>query len=258
MFTAESMGSDKEENQSFIAERTPVLASSSITSKYSSITARDASYKSGKSLDRSVSEEKAEDALLFPERKLGNYETSKAKIIKEHEMDDWKTAASKENECQRELQNRFWWMDLPYVMCIGLYRNNKGEVLKGLYSLEMVPGIESASKPGPYHTIAFQDHADARNFCYILQSHYNDLGDASVHVIPLSSKEFYEEAMSTAFRVTVIKKGELRLHIGQPVEEVESRIIKIGSAIYSEKNIDNQALDIDSFHAFGNRTFSPA
>lgn len=258
MFTTENMGFDKEENQSFTAERTPVLASSSITSEYSSITARDASYKSDKNLDRSVSEEKAEDALLFPERNLGNYETRKAKIIEEHEMGDWKTTVSKKNESQQELQNLLWWMDLPYVLCIGLYRNNKGEVLRGLYSLEMVPGIESASNPGPYHTIAFQDHADARNFCYILQSHYRELGDASVSVIPLSSKEFYEEAMSTAFRVTVIKKGELQLHIGQPVEEIESRIIKIGSAIYSEKNVDNQAPDIDSFRGFGNRTFNPA
>lgn len=258
MFTAENMGFDIEANKNFMAERTPVLASSSITSKDSSSTARDATYRSVKSLDRAVSEEKAGDALLFPEIKLGNYEINKAKIIKEHEMDDRKTTASKGNECQQELRNHFWWMDLPYVLCIGLYRNNKGEVLRGLYSLEMVPGIELAGKPGPYHTIAFQDHADARNFCYILQSHYEELGDASVHVIPLSSKEFYDEAMSTAFRVTVIKKGELRLHIGQAIEELESRIIKIGSAIYSEKNIGNQPPDSDSFDGFGNRAFSPS
>lgn len=258
MFTAENMGFDIEENKNFMAERTPVLASSSIASKYSSSAATDATYKSVKSLDRAVSDEKAEDALLSPERKLGNYEIKKAKIFKEHEMDDCKATTSKGNECQRELQNHFWWMNHPYVLCIGLYRNNKGEVLRGLYSLEMVPGIESASKPGPYHTIAFQDHADARNFCYILQSHHEELGDASVHVIPLSSKEFYDEAMSTALRVTVIKKGELRLHIGQPIEEVESRIIKIGSAIYSEKNIGNQPPDIDSFDGFGNRAFSPS
>jgi len=42
MFTAENIGFDIEENKNFVAERTPVLASSSISSKYSSSTTIDA------------------------------------------------------------------------------------------------------------------------------------------------------------------------------------------------------------------------
>ena len=74
------------------------------------------SYKSDKNLNKSVSDEKPVDALMFPERKLGNYEMMKAKVIKEHEMDHRKTTVGKENECQQELQNLLWWIDLPYVL----------------------------------------------------------------------------------------------------------------------------------------------
>ncbi|XP_059068119.1 uncharacterized protein LOC131079162 isoform X2 [Cryptomeria japonica] len=245
MFTTEKMIVD-EEQPSFISESIPVSVSSSLTSTDFSSMGTDANCKSQSWMHMPPAEELVEYASFSTEEKLKNNE-----IIRDSEMVGQKKAVSKNNEYNQEMKKHLWWLDLPYVLCIGLQRNDEDNVLKGLYSLEMAPVSECSSRP--QHTIAFEDHADARNFCYILQSHFHELGDTSAHVIPLSTKDFYEEAKSTSLKVTVIKKGALQLYVGQPLKEVEGRITDIGTAIYNEKKREDHEIDSVVKDVYGNK-----
>ncbi|KAH9298896.1 hypothetical protein KI387_030578, partial [Taxus chinensis] len=171
---------DKEKS-SFISEPISVSKSSSPTSTDFSNMEIDAKCKLHSGLDTSLAEESTGNASFSAEGKLKNEE-----IIREPEMVEQKKTVSKDNDHMQEMKKLLWWLDLPYVLCIVLYRNSGNNVLKGLYSLEMAPGPDSSTRP--HHTIAFEDHADARNFCYILQSHFHELGDTRAHVIPLSTE----------------------------------------------------------------------
>lgn len=64
------------------------------------------------------------------------------------------------------------------MQCIGLYRDKNGEVMKGLYSLEMAAELDSNRQH--FHVVAFEDKRDAKNFCYILR---NKLENAIVNVV---------------------------------------------------------------------------
>eukprot|EP01018_Ginkgo_biloba_P035635 Gb_15616 [translate_table: standard] len=196
------------------------------------------------SMERWTTKGEVEEASKFlsehSKGKLEHYERIKSKLKKESEMSRREAKLNEDSESKREVQDHLWWLDLSYVLCIGLYRNYEGDVLRGLYTLEMAPDLELASKP--CHTIAFQDRGDATNFCYILQSHFKELENSSAHVIPRSAKEFYEEAKLRAFKVTVIKKGQLQLYVGQPLKEVERRIVEIGSTIYYDRNLEDHVI----------------
>ena len=54
----------------------------------------------------------------------------------------------------------------------------------GLYTLK-IPSHES--DPIAY-AVAFEDRGDATNFCYLLESFFEDLGDFSADIVPLSIK----------------------------------------------------------------------
>lgn len=103
-----------------------------------------------------------------------------------------------------------WWLSLPYVLVICCHDI---EGAKGLFTLE--------SKGDSSHTIAFEDQGDATNFCYLLQSSFEDLGDFSAEIVPVPTKELNEAGNSDNMKVIVVKKGELKLYAGQPLEEVE-------------------------------------
>lgn len=62
--------------------------------------------------------------------------------------------------------------------------NLKGE--GGLYNLKITSN-ESDPIDLPY-AVAFEDHVDANNFCYLLESFFEDLGDFSADIVPLSIK----------------------------------------------------------------------
>ncbi|XP_031486531.1 uncharacterized protein LOC116254984 [Nymphaea colorata] len=130
------------------------------------------------------------------------------------QLHDTKHNQSKENE--------FWWLSLPYVHVIFLHRGVGDTRAKGLYSLKLHHGADNDAAGS--HIIAFQDRGDATNFCFLLESLFKDLGDAYADVVPLSIKELHGEVKSGSMNVKVVRKGELKLYVGQPLEEVERKL----------------------------------
>lgn len=59
-------------------------------------------------------------------------------------------------------------------------------------------------------------------------------------------QDAFREAKANGFGVTVIKKGELKLNIDQPLEEVEEQITEIGSKMYHDMIMKEQSVDINS------------
>ncbi|KAG8369954.1 hypothetical protein BUALT_Bualt14G0066900 [Buddleja alternifolia] len=112
------------------------------------------------------------------------------------------------------VEDDFWWLDLPYVLAIFMRRGN-GEGGEGLYTLKSI----SSTKDGTSHMVAFEDRVDATNFCYLLESFFEDLEDFKADVVPLTVEEL-NEAVKT-MRVIVVKRGQLRLYAGQPLAEAE-------------------------------------
>ena len=51
----------------------------------------------------------------------------------------------------------------------------------GFYSLEMASDLDL--DPKQYHVIAFEDPGDSKNFCHIMQSHLEMLGNGSAFVV---------------------------------------------------------------------------
>lgn len=46
--------------------------------------------------------------------------------------------------------------------------------------------LSSENDDSPSYTVAFQDRGDATNFCYLLESFFEGLGDVSADVVPLT------------------------------------------------------------------------
>ena len=55
---------------------------------------------------------------------------------------------------------------------------------KGLYSLKFTS--EEQDQSDDSYTVAFEDHADANNFCFLLETFFKDLGDFSADAVPMS------------------------------------------------------------------------
>ena len=65
-------------------------------------------------------------------------------------------------------------------------RGSEHEESGGLYALRVPP---QADKHGDFsYTIAFEDRGNADNFCYLLESFFEDLGDFSADIVPLQVK----------------------------------------------------------------------
>ncbi|PQM42740.1 uncharacterized protein Pyn_17627 [Prunus yedoensis var. nudiflora] len=111
-----------------------------------------------------------------------------------------------------------WWLDLPYVLVI-LMRRGSGSEQGGLYTLKF--SSQPRNQRDSSYTVAFEDHADANNFCFLLESLFEDLGDFSADIAPLPNKELREAIKSDNMKVIFVKKGQLPLYAGQPFEEVE-------------------------------------
>ncbi|KAL8195598.1 hypothetical protein R6Q57_026001, partial [Mikania cordata] len=56
----------------------------------------------------------------------------------------------------------------------------------------------------------------------------------------------YQEAKASGFNVTVIRKGELKLDVDQTLEEVEERIVEIGSKMYHDKIMKSRNVNVDA------------
>lgn len=117
-------------------------------------------------------------------------------------------------------QTNFWWTNLPYVLAVLMQRGGESKESEGLFTLRST----SQTKSGSSHTVAFEDRSDATNFCYLLESFFEDLGDFYTNIIPIPTNELEEAVKSQTMNVVVVKKGQLQLYVGQPLADVESAL----------------------------------
>ncbi|PQM35047.1 uncharacterized protein Pyn_07420 [Prunus yedoensis var. nudiflora] len=101
-------------------------------------------------------------------------------------------------------------------------------------------------EPKPYHVIAFEDTNDCKNLGYIIQAQMDMFGNGHAFVVAQPPKDVFREAKANGFGVTVIRKGEVQLNVGQTLEEVEEHITEIGSKIYHDKIMQERSMDISS------------
>ncbi|KAL0348671.1 UNVERIFIED_CONTAM: hypothetical protein Sangu_1094900 [Sesamum angustifolium] len=121
---------------------------------------------------------------------------------------------------KRNSETDFWWSKLPYVLAILMQRGQDGEGGEGLYTLKNISSAEDRIS----HVVAFEDRADANNFCYLLQSFFENLDDFKADVVPLSMEELNEAIKSNTMKVIVVKKGQLKLYAGQPLADAETAL----------------------------------
>ncbi|XP_010548954.1 PREDICTED: uncharacterized protein LOC104820268 [Tarenaya hassleriana] len=123
------------------------------------------------------------------------------------------------SERQSGKENGFWWLKLPYVLRILMRSNIDEEVSEGFFILR----TESADKNETENSyvVAFEDQNDARNFCYLLESVFEDLGGFCTDIVPASTKDLLKEVSLSGKKVIVVKKRQLTLYAGQPFEDVE-------------------------------------
>ncbi|KAG1365228.1 hypothetical protein COCNU_12G002280 [Cocos nucifera] len=133
-----------------------------------------------------------------------------------------KSVLKKDKDSQFDKVYNLWWLKLPYVLAIFLRRGSDGNSPKGLYSLQM----NSSSDDGDFtsYTVAFQDRGDATNFCYLLESFFEELGDVSADVVPLTIQELDEAVKAGELKLIVVRKGQLHLYAGQPLAEAETAL----------------------------------
>ncbi|KAJ0255650.1 Embryo defective 1703 [Hirschfeldia incana] len=204
----------------------------------------------GKDLDRWITEDEIKDVAdimeKLPERNKQFMEKKLNKVKREMELFGPQAVLSKYREYGEDKEEDYlWWLDLPHVLCLELYTvDDKGEQQVGFYTLEMAADLEL--EPKPHHVIAFENAADCKNLCYIIQAHLDMLRTGNVFIVPRPPKDTFREAKANGFGVTVIRKGELKLNIDEPLEEVEEQICEIGSKMYHDKIMGDRSVDISS------------
>lgn len=67
---------------------------------------------------------------------------------------------------------------------IFMYTGRDEEGPHGAYTIKST----SHTKDGSSHLAAFEDRGDATNFCYILQSFFEELVDFSTDIVPIPTK----------------------------------------------------------------------
>lgn len=67
-----------------------------------------------------------------------------------------------------------------------MQRGDDPEGLGGLFTFQLSSEGQEQSKTSC--VVAFADHSDASNFCYLLECFFEDLGDFSADVTPMSVK----------------------------------------------------------------------
>ncbi|CAH8368470.1 unnamed protein product [Eruca vesicaria subsp. sativa] len=204
----------------------------------------------GKDLDRWITEDEIKDVAdimeKLPERNKEFMEKKLNKVKREMELFGPQAVLSKYREYGEDKEEDYlWWLDLPHVLCLEMYTvDEKGDQQVGFYTLEMAKDLEL--EPKPHHVIAFENAADCKNLCYIIQAHLDMLRTGNVFIVPRPPKDTFREAKANGFGVTVIRKGELKLNIDEPLEEVEEQICEIGSKMYHDKIMGERSVDISS------------
>ncbi|KAI4345414.1 hypothetical protein L6164_012541 [Bauhinia variegata] len=118
-----------------------------------------------------------------------------------------------------------WWTKLRHVLVILMRREHGEEGARAIYSLKVTSQEQDQSVYS--YTVAFEDEADANNFCFLLESFFEDLGDFCADVFPLSTQELEEAVKSHAKKVIVVKKKQLQLYAGQPLADVEMALCSL-------------------------------
>ncbi|XP_019181209.1 PREDICTED: uncharacterized protein LOC109176208 isoform X2 [Ipomoea nil] len=135
-----------------------------------------------------------------------------------------KQSAKKAGSTNFEKETNFWWLSLPYILVVRMHISHDGKVQQRLYSLKSSSGDLS-------HIVAFEDRSDAANFCYILQSYFEDLEDFSTEIVLLSFNEHDESVKSSMENAIVVRKGQLKLYAGQPLVDVETTLRSFAAQI---------------------------
>ncbi|KAL8264256.1 hypothetical protein R6Q59_022386 [Mikania micrantha] len=203
----------------------------------------------GKDLDRWITEKEIQDAAdimdKVPDKGKKFIAEKISKLKREMELFGPQAVVSKYSEYGDEEEiDYYWWLDLPFLLCIEIYIDGDGDERIGFYSLEMASDLEL--DPKPHHIIAFEDAGDCKNLCYVIQTHMEMLGNGNAFVVPQLPKDTYQEAKASGFNVTVIRKGELKLDVDQTLEEVEERIVEIGSKMYHDKIMKSHNVNVDA------------
>ncbi|KAK7363577.1 hypothetical protein VNO77_05724 [Canavalia gladiata] len=136
-----------------------------------------------------------------------------------------KSAANSVKVKQANTKADMWWLNLRYVLVILMQRSSDGGS-KGLYSVKFTSKEHNQGDDDSY-TVAFEDHADANNFCFLLESFFKDLGDFSADAVPISIQELNDEIISRAKKVVVVKKRQLQLYAGQSLTDVEMALCSV-------------------------------
>ncbi|PRQ39191.1 hypothetical protein RchiOBHm_Chr4g0422351 [Rosa chinensis] len=125
--------------------------------------------------------------------------------------------ANKVSSKQSDNETDPWWLHLPYVLVIFMRRGSDGQ--GGLFSIEL--NSQSQNESDASYSVAFEDRGDANNFCFLLESCFEDQDDFRATAAPLPNKELHKAVKSDDMKVIVVKKGQLQLYAGQPFAEVE-------------------------------------
>ncbi|KAL2339031.1 hypothetical protein Fmac_013477 [Flemingia macrophylla] len=134
------------------------------------------------------------------------------------------SAANRVEVKKANTRTAMWWLKLRYVFVI-LMQRDSGEGSTGLYSLRY--SSKDLDQSDDSYTVAFEDHADANNFCFLLESYFKDLESFSADAVPMSIQELSDEIISRAKKVVVVKKRQLQLYAGQPLADVEMALCSI-------------------------------
>lgn len=130
-----------------------------------------------------------------------------------------KSKAGEDRGKQSNKKADLWWLNLPYVLVIFMNRGSDDGELEGLFTLK-IPSKTQDIEESTY-TVAFEDHVDANNFCYLLESFFEELKNFTTDVVPLPTKELEKVIKSHTSKMIVVKKGQLQLYAGQPFADVE-------------------------------------
>ncbi|CAH9080162.1 unnamed protein product [Cuscuta europaea] len=156
-----------------------------------------------------------------PETKVisNKMERSKTSFSSKRREVTEKQPTKKSGGMKSEKETDFWWLSLPYILIIQMHGSLGGERPQ-----EPFFSIKSSSADVS-HVVAFEDHIDATNFCYILQSHYDHLEDFDPEIVVVTINE--QRVKSGMENVTVVRKGQLKLYAGQPLADVEMALLKL-------------------------------
>ncbi|XP_028751538.1 uncharacterized protein LOC114711322 isoform X2 [Neltuma alba] len=155
-----------------------------------------------------------------------------------HGIADNVSAAKNVKVKQANAETDMWWLNLRYVLVIVMRRGSDKEGPSGLYSLKMTSQEEDQNYYS--YIVAFEDHADANNFCFLLESFFEDLGDFSADAVPMSIQELHQAVKSHAKKVVVVKKRQLQLYAGQPLSDVEKTLCSLVEQYQNVRRADTK------------------